>query len=129
MNCLGDKFYQYAGIHKEPLSLPVISILGVLIDSMKCSGKHYDASNPLIVPALLGGTSYKSIEAAKALKERARFLEVIGKSVIISVVETENLEDIPDDYDKFDTGCYLIAISNDITCFKVYVLQKEKVTK
>ena len=34
-----------------------------------------------------------------------------------------------EDYDKFDTGCYLIAISNDITCFKVYVLQKVKIIK
>lgn len=129
MNCLGDQFYQYAGSHKEALSLHVISILGVLIDNMVCSGKHYDASNPLIIPALLGGSSYKSIEAASALQERAKFLEAIGKNVIISVVEAESVEDIPEDYDKFDTGCYLIAISNDITCFKVYVLQKVKIIK
>ena len=100
-----------------------------MIDNMECAGEHYDASNPLIVPALLGGTSYKSIEAANTLQERAKFLEAIGKSVTISVVETENLKDIPEDYDKFDTGCYLIAISNDITSFKVYVLQKVKVIK
>lgn len=121
--CLGDLFRNYSG-PKNPFHDVILEVLGDLVDNMECSGCCFDENNPRIVSALLGGTSARSMEAAVRIQHYAHNLKDLGISVVVSVEEVEFADDVPEEFNMFDTDEYLIGVYEQTKCVKVYLFQR-----